>query len=103
MRPDADDGEKRTNEIGTAIPLLETLPDIAGRTVTADVLLTQRALASYLLDRGADFCCFARYLTTDFPDCFTRPVPGFPGLFGLCRSAAPVLTVSEVGAVALSD
>ena len=55
MRPDTDDGEKRTNEIGTIIPLLETLPDIAGRTVTADALLTQRALASYLLDRGADY------------------------------------------------
>ncbi len=55
MRPDAYDGEKRTNEIGTAIPLLDTLPDIAGRTVTADALLTQRALASYLLDRGADY------------------------------------------------
>ena len=53
MRPDADEGEKRTNEIGTVIPLLETLPDIAGRTVTADALLTQRALASYLLGRGA--------------------------------------------------
>ena len=53
MKPDADDGEKRTNEIGTVIPLLETLPDIAGRTVTADALLTQRALARYLLGRGA--------------------------------------------------
>ena len=28
MRPDAGEGEKRTNEIGTVIPLLETLPDI---------------------------------------------------------------------------
>ena len=37
------------------LPLLETLPDIANRTVTADALLTQRALASYLLDRGADY------------------------------------------------
>ena len=55
MRPDADEGEKRTNEIGTIIPLLETVPDIAGRTVTADALLTQRALASYLRDRGADY------------------------------------------------
>ena len=55
MRPDADEGEKRTNEIGTVIPLLETVPDIAGRTVTADALLTQRALASYLLDRGAAY------------------------------------------------
>ena len=55
MRPDANEGEKRTNEIGTIIPLLETVPDIAGRTVTADALLTQRALASYLLDRGAAY------------------------------------------------
>ena len=55
MRPDADEGEKRTNEIGTILPLLETVPDIAGRTVTADALLTQRALASYLLGRGADY------------------------------------------------
>ena len=55
MRPDADDEEKRTNEIGTVIPLLETLPDIAGRTVTADAMLTQRTLARYLLDRGADY------------------------------------------------
>ena len=55
MRPDADEREKRTNEIGTVIPLLETLPDIAGRTVTADALLTQRALARYLLGRGADY------------------------------------------------
>ena len=55
MRPDADEGEKRTNEIGTVIPLLKTVPDIAGRTVTADALLTQRALASYLLGRSADY------------------------------------------------
>ena len=55
MRPDADDEEKRTNEIGTVIPLLETLPSIAGRTVTADAMLTQRTLARYLLDRGADY------------------------------------------------
>ena len=55
MRPDAGDAQKRTNEIGTIIPLLETLPDISGRTVTADALLTQRALASYPLGRGADY------------------------------------------------
>ena len=55
MRPDADEGEKRTNEIGTIVPLLETLPDIAGLTVTADALLTQRALARYLLGRGAHY------------------------------------------------
>ena len=55
MRPGADDEEKRTNEIGTVIPLLDMLPDISGRTVTADAMLTQRKLATYLLDRGADY------------------------------------------------
>ena len=46
---------KRTNEIGAVIPLLETLPDVAGHTITADALLTQRRLADYLLGRGADY------------------------------------------------
>ena len=55
MRPGADERHKRTNEIGTILPLLETLPDIAGLTVTADALLTQRALARYLLGRGAHY------------------------------------------------
>jgi predicted transposase YbfD/YdcC len=35
-----------------AIPVLETL-DIAGKTLTADALLTQRKLAEYILARGA--------------------------------------------------
>ena len=47
--------EKRTNEIGTILPLLETVPDIEGHTVTTDALLTQRALATYLLGRGAHY------------------------------------------------
>ena len=57
MRAGADQEEKRTNEIGTIIPLLDTLPDsaVAGRVVTVDALLTQRALADYLLERGAAF------------------------------------------------
>ena len=55
LRPHASDAQKRTNEIGTVIPLLETLPDIAGLTITADALLTQRRLADYLLGRGADY------------------------------------------------
>ena len=55
MRPDPGEGEKRTNEIGTILPLLETVPDIARRTVTTDALLTQRALATYLLGRGAHY------------------------------------------------
>ena len=39
---------KRTNEIKTAIPLLEAI-DIEGQDVSADALLTQRELADYLV------------------------------------------------------
>ena len=60
MRPDPDKGGKRTNEIGTILPLLETLPDIAGRTLTVDALLTQRALATHLLGRGAHYLFTAK-------------------------------------------
>ena len=55
MRPGANGEEKRTNEIGTIIPLIDMLPDIRGRIVTADAMLTQRKLAAYLLDRGSDY------------------------------------------------
>ena len=48
------DEQKRTNEIGMAIPLLEGC-DIAGKDVTGDALLTQRALASYLIERQAHY------------------------------------------------
>jgi predicted transposase YbfD/YdcC len=36
------------------IPLLEPI-DMAGKTITADALLTQRQLASYLIERNADY------------------------------------------------
>ncbi|MGC8495171.1 MAG: ISAs1 family transposase [Syntrophobacteraceae bacterium] len=39
---------KRTNEIKTAIPLLDSI-DIQGKVITADALLTQRGLADYLV------------------------------------------------------
>jgi predicted transposase YbfD/YdcC len=45
---------KLTNEIGMAIPWLEDC-DIAGKDVTADALLTQRSLASYLVKRQAHY------------------------------------------------
>ena len=49
------DEEKQTNEIKTAIPLLDAI-DIAGKTITADALLTQRELARYLVEqRGAHY------------------------------------------------
>lgn len=44
------DEVKQTNEIKIAIPLLEAI-DIQGKTITADALLTQRALARYLVDQ----------------------------------------------------
>jgi predicted transposase YbfD/YdcC len=39
---------KQTNEIKMAIPVLESI-DIEGKDITADALLTQRALAEYLV------------------------------------------------------
>lgn len=48
------DEEKRTNEIGMAIPLLETC-DIAGKDITADALLTQRAIATYVVSQQAHY------------------------------------------------
>jgi predicted transposase YbfD/YdcC len=52
MLPDADDTLKQTNEIGMAIPLLDTLA-IDAKTITADALLTQRKLAASLRERNA--------------------------------------------------
>lgn len=48
------DEAKRTNEIGTAIPLLANC-DIGGKDITADALLTQRALAMYIVGQQADY------------------------------------------------
>jgi predicted transposase YbfD/YdcC len=44
----ASDELKRTNEIKTAIPLLNSI-DIQNKTITADALLTQRHLAEYIV------------------------------------------------------
>jgi predicted transposase YbfD/YdcC len=48
------DEQKRTNEIGMAIPLLETC-DIAGKDITGDALLTQRAIATYVVSQQAHY------------------------------------------------
>ena len=49
------DKEKPTNEIKTAIPLLNAI-EIRGKTISADALLTQRELARYLVEkRGAHY------------------------------------------------
>jgi predicted transposase YbfD/YdcC len=48
------DEQKQTNEIGMAIPLLECC-DIAGKDITGDALLTQRAIASYIVGKRAHY------------------------------------------------
>jgi len=48
------DEQKRTNEIGVAIPLLENC-GIAGKDITADALLTQRAIANYVVEQEAHY------------------------------------------------
>ena len=53
--PENDEKIKRTNEIKTAIPLLDAI-DIQGKEITADALLTQRKIADYLVrDRKAHY------------------------------------------------
>lgn len=54
--PVAEDREeaKRTNEIGMFIPTFDQI-DIDGKTITADALLTQKKLATYIVGRGADY------------------------------------------------
>jgi len=53
--PVSDQEVKRTNEIKTAIPLLDAI-DIQGKEITADALLTQRKFADYVVrKRKADY------------------------------------------------
>ncbi len=57
LRPD-DGGEvKRTNGTGVAVPLVDSLPDITGRVLTADAMLAQRRLARRIVERGGH-CMF---------------------------------------------
>ena len=48
------DEQKQTNEIGMAIPLLQTCV-IEGKDITGDALLTQRAIAHYVVEQGAHY------------------------------------------------
>jgi predicted transposase YbfD/YdcC len=48
------DEQKQTNEIGMFTALLDAI-EIRGKLITADALLTQRKLADYLVQRGADY------------------------------------------------
>jgi predicted transposase YbfD/YdcC len=49
-----DEELKQTNEIKTAIPLLDAI-DIRGKDITVDALLTQRAIDAYLVGRKAHY------------------------------------------------
>lgn len=75
------DQQKRTNEIGMAIPLLGAV-EIKGRDITGDALLTQRALASYIVEQQAHYHFTAKgnqpLLTRDIALLFeTRGAPDF--------------------------
>lgn len=48
------DETKQTNEIGMFASVLDAI-DIAGKTISADALLTQRKLANYLVQRQAHY------------------------------------------------
>lgn len=48
------DEEKRTNEIRMAIPILQTC-QISGMDITGDALLTQRAIATYIVQQHAHY------------------------------------------------
>ena len=50
MPVEGSDELKQTNEIGMFIPVIESLKDIEGKTITGDALLTQRKLAQYLVE-----------------------------------------------------
>ena len=81
MRPDAGEGEKRTNEIGTVIPLLETLPDIANRTVTARCAAHPAGAGQVPAWLAAQTICSpsratSRPCVTTSASCSMRPSPG---------------------------
>ncbi len=46
--------QKRTNETGMAIPVLAVC-DMAGKDITGDALLAQRAIATYVVEQKADY------------------------------------------------
>jgi predicted transposase YbfD/YdcC len=52
--PVSNEEAKQTNEIMMAIPLLDSI-DIEGKDITADALLTQRDIASYVVGRKAHY------------------------------------------------
>lgn len=62
------DVDAKTNEITCFQPLLDTV-DLTGVVVTADAIHTQRAHASYLIERGADYVLIVK---DNQPNLFTQ-------------------------------
>ncbi len=58
---------------------MDLVPDIAGRTVTADALLTQTAISACLHGRGAHFMFVAKRNQKNLFSNYTMPCGG-PGL-----------------------
>lgn len=59
MPVEGSEEQKRTNEIGMAIPLLEGC-DIADKDITGDALLNQRSLATYIVNRRGHYHFIAK-------------------------------------------
>ena len=66
------DNEKRTNEIGGFIPMMDEIPDIAGKTVAVDALPAQKEIASYLHRRGAHYMFVAKGNRPGLSEVLTR-------------------------------
>lgn len=72
--------DSKTNEITMVVELLDLLM-VQGRLLTMDALLTQRAIAQAIIDRGADYLMVVKdnqsQLLTDLRICFQEdPLPG---------------------------
>ncbi len=59
MPVEGSEEQKRTNEIGMAIPLLKGC-DIAGKDITGDALLSQRTLATFIVSEQAHYHFIAK-------------------------------------------
>ena len=64
------DEEKRTNEIGVFIPMMDDISDVAGRIVTVAALPTWKMIATYLHRRSAHYIFVTK---GNHPDLFEVP------------------------------
>ena len=107
------DEQKRTNEIGMAIPLLDTC-DITGKDITGDALLTQRAIATHVVGQQAHYHFTVKgnqpTLESDIALLFnSRGVPDYTelshpitdvskhGVFGAAQNSMPTSTSPTSG------